>query len=118
MVLIDKSDKTSKADKKKAHEHHELYDLSDEIQLATEIIDIIDELKIISHVIEDQKGVVNDMGRIVHSKESKQSAQDTLQEMNLLTHDLEPIKKVKSFVERLRSTALHEYKQVVCLAIL
>jgi hypothetical protein len=113
-------DKTDENDKDKDDDHHKLYDLSKEIQLATKIIDILDELKIISHVIDDQKGVIKDIERVVKGKENKKPAPgdpSTSQEINSLKHDMGTIKKVEDTVTRLSSTALHEYKQVSSLFI-
>jgi len=43
----------------------ELYKISREVKLATKIIDILDELKIITSVINDQKGVIDEVEKLV-----------------------------------------------------
>jgi hypothetical protein len=69
-----------------------------EIQLAHNIMDLLDELKIISVVIADQKGVVKDLERVVKGKKYEEN--------------VGIIKKVEDTVDKLNSTALNEYKQV------
>ena len=89
------------------HDSRKLYSLSEEISLATNLMDILDELSSISAVISDQKGVAKDIDRAFNRKE-KSEAGDEMQENEIELRILQ----VEKTVEKLSSSASHEYAQV------
>jgi hypothetical protein len=115
---VDSAETTVGRNNEEKREPEDLYDLSDEMSLATDLIDILDELKIISVVISEQKEVAKDIERAFWSK--GEPGEEEVGEGNAGKKDAgkkeveigSRIDKVERTVERLRLSAEHEYTQV------